>query len=62
MHHYDFPIKFSFKYENVNGHEILISNQILRKLDSGVDECLYLPCIRTKHIKANAKQVLEACI
>ena len=27
-HHYDFPIEFSFLYENVNCHEIFISDQI----------------------------------
>ena len=54
-HHYDFPIKISFKYENVNCHEIVISNQILLKLESDVNEYLYFPCVGTKHIKANGK-------
>ena len=30
-HHYDFLIIFSFKHENVNCHEILVSGQILQK-------------------------------
>ena len=61
-HHYDFPIKFSFWYENVNCHDLLISDQILLKLECGVDEYLYLPCIETKHTKANGKRVFEAFI
>ena len=48
-HHYDFPIKVSFLYENVNCHEIFISDQILLKLECDVDECLYFPCVGTKH-------------
>ena len=54
-HHYDFPIKTSFSYENVNCHEIFISEQILLKLECDVDEYLYFPCICTKNIKANGK-------
>ena len=56
-HHYDFPIKFSFLYENVNCHEIFISDQILLKLKCGVDEHLYLPCVGMKHSEANGKRV-----
>ena len=59
-HHYDFPIKISFSYENVNRHEIFISQQILLKLELEVDEYLYFPCVCTKHIKMNGKRVLEA--
>ena len=59
-HHYDFPIKTSFSYENVNCHEIFISEQILLKLECEVDEYLYFPCVCTKNIKANGKWVLEA--
>ena len=62
MHHYDFPIKFSFYYENVNCHEILISDQILLKLECDIDEYLFFPCVGIKHIKANGEQVLEALI
>ena len=61
-HHYDFPIQISFKYENVNCHEIFISDRILLKVECGVDEYLYFPCVGTKHIKANDKGVLEALI
>ena len=62
-HHYDFPIKFFFKHENVDCHEILIiSGQILLKLKCGVDEYRYLPCLRTNHIKANCNLVLEVYI
>ena len=60
--HYDFPIKFSFQYENVNCHEIFISNQILLKLKCDVDEYLFFPCVGIKHIKTNGKRVLEALI
>ena len=59
-HHYDFPIKISSYYENVNCHEIFISDQILLKLECDVDEYLYLPFVSTKHIKANGKRVFEA--
>ena len=61
-HHYDFPIKISFLYENVNCHEIFISDQILLKLECDVDECLYFPCVSTKHTKAKGKGVWEASI
>ena len=59
-HHYDFPIKISLLYENVNCHEIFISDQILLKLECDVDEYLYLSFVSTKHIKANGKRVFEA--
>ena len=55
-HRYDFPIKISFKYENVNCHEIFISDQILLKLECDVNEYLYFPCVGTKHIKAKGKR------
>ena len=60
--HYNFPIKISFKYENVNCHEIVISDQILLKLVCDVDEYLYFPCLGTTCTKANGKRVLEAFI
>ena len=37
-----------------------MSDQILLKLECDVDEYLYLPCVGTKLIKPNGKQVLEA--
>ena len=40
---------------------MFISDQILLKLKCGVDEYLCLPCVGTKHTKANSKWVLEAC-
>ena len=49
MHHYDFPIKISFKYENVNFHEIFISDQILLKLKFDVDEYRYFPCVKAQN-------------
>ena len=58
-HHYDFPIKISFNYENVNCHEIFISDQILLKLEFDVDEYLTFPCAGTKYIKAKGKEVLK---
>ena len=61
-HHYDFPIKISFKYENFNSHKIFISDKILIKLKCDVDEYLYLHCVGTKHINAMGKGVLEALI
>ena len=61
-HRYDFPIKISLYYENVNCHEIFISDQILLKLECDVDEYLYLHFVSTKHIKANGKRVFEALI
>ena len=61
-HHYDFPIKISFLYANINCHEIFISDQILLTLECGVDVCLYFPCVGTKHTKAKGKGVLEASI
>ena len=61
-HHYDFPIKFSFLYEDVNCHEIFIPSQILLKLECDVDEYPYFPCIGTNYIKVNGKGVLEALI
>ena len=57
-----FPIKISIYYENVNCHEIFVSDQILLKLECDVDEYLYFPFEGTKHIKANVKRVLEAYI
>ena len=48
--------------ENVNCHEIFISDQILLKLECDIDEYMYIPCIGTKHIKANGKRVAEALI
>ena len=54
-HHYDLN-------ENVNCHEIFISDQILLKLKCDVDEHLYFSCVGTKHIKAKGKGVLEALI
>ena len=62
MNHYDFPIKISFLYENVNCHEIFISDQILLKLLCDVDEYLYFHCVDTKHINAKDKGVLKALI
>ena len=53
-----FPIKFSFYYENVTGHNIFISIQIFLRLERGVDEYLYHPCVVTKPSKANGKRVL----
>ena len=47
-HHYDFPIKTSFLYENVNCHEIFISEQIVLKIERDVDEYLYFPCVCKK--------------
>ena len=38
-----FPIKFSFRYENVSCLEIFITNQILLKRVCDVDEYQYLP-------------------
>ena len=61
-HHYDFPIKISFYFENVNCHEIFISDQILLKLKCDVDEYRYFPCGGTKHIQAKGKGVWEALI
>ena len=57
-----FLIKISFLYENVNCHEIFISDQILLKLECDVDEYLYFPCVCTNYTKANGKRVLEALI
>ena len=57
MHHYDFPIKISFLYENVNCHEIFISDHILLRLECDVDKYLYFPCVGTKHIEAKGKGV-----
>ena len=41
---------------------IVISDQILIKLDCDKAEYLYLPFVSTKHIKANGKRVFEASI
>ena len=43
-----FPFRSPFKTKNVNCHEILLSDQILLKLECDVDEYLYLPCVGTK--------------
>ena len=56
MHHYDCPIKISLYFENVNCHEIFISDQILLKLECDIDEHLYFPCVGTKHIMANGNE------
>ena len=61
-HHYDFPIKISLQYKNVNCHDIFVSDQSLLKLKRDVDEYLYFSCVGTKHIKAKDKRVLEALI
>ena len=47
------PVRFS----PANCPDILISDQILLKLECGVDEYLCLPGIGIKHIKANGKGV-----
>ena len=52
-----FPLRSPFNY-----HEISIPDQILLKLECDVDEYLCLPCVGTKHIKAEDKGVLEALI
>ena len=49
-------LRFS-PYEDDNCHEILISDQILLKLECDLDEYLYFPCLGTKHIKANGTLV-----
>ena len=54
-HHYDFSIKISFSYENVNCHETLFSDQILLKLKCDIRDYLFYPCVGTKHIKAKGK-------
>ena len=59
-HHYDFPIKISFLYENVNCHETFISDQILLKLNCDVSEYLFFPYVGTEHIKVKGKGGLEA--
>ena len=60
------PLRYShsdlLKYENVNCHEILISDQILLKLECDVDEYSGFPCVGPKHIKANGKRFFEALI
>ena len=61
-HHYDFPIKISFEYENVNCHEIFISNQILLKLECELDEYLYFPCVDTNTPSRMVNEFLEASI
>ena len=40
---------------NANCHNIFISDQILVKLECGVDEYLCLQCVETKRINANGK-------
>ena len=45
---------------NVNCHEILITDKVLLKLECGVANYLYLPCVGTKHTKANGKRGFEA--
>ena len=57
-----FPLKIVNECENATCHEILVSDDILLKFECGVDEYLYLPCIGTKHIKANGKWVFKAFI
>ena len=42
-HHYDFPVKFTFNYENANCHKILNFDLISLKLKRGVDENLCFP-------------------
>ena len=46
----------------VNWHEIVISVQILLKLDLDLDEYLYCSSVGRKHIKARDKEILEALI
>ena len=41
---------------------MFISDQILLKLESDVDEYLHLPCVGTKLTKANGKWVVETLI
>ena len=58
-----FPLRSPFNMKMLFFcHEIFISDQILLRLECDVDDYLYFPCVGTKHIKANGKQVLEALI
>ena len=57
-----FPLRSPIKLENVNCHEIVISDQILLKLKCDVDEYLHFPFVGTKHIKAKGKGILKALI
>ena len=54
-----FPLRSPFNNKNVNCNEIFISDQILLKLECGIAEYLFFPCVDTKHIKANGKRVLD---
>ena len=55
-----FPLRSPYNAKIVNCHEILISDQILLKLECDVNEYLYLSFVSTKHIKASGKRVFEA--
>ena len=48
-HHYNFPFKTSFSYENVSCHEIFISEQIVLKIKCDVDEYLFFPVYAQKY-------------
>ena len=54
-----FPLDLLLK-QNVNSHEIFISDQILLKLECDIDEFLYLLFVGTKHTKANDKRATKA--
>ena len=41
---------------------MFISDQMFQKLKCDIDEYLYLPCIGTKHTKANGKRVAETTV
>ena len=58
-----FPLSYPFNAKKLIVIKYLfLSDQILLKLECGVDEYLCLPGIERKHIKANAKRGLEASI
>ena len=46
----------------LNTKMLTLSDQILLKLECGVDDYMYIPCVRTNHIKVNGKHVLEVFI
>ena len=57
-----FPLSFPFNAKMLIVIKDLVLIKSSQKIECGVDGYLCFPCVGTKHIKANGKQVLEVFI
>ena len=60
--HKIFLLSFPFNAKMLIVIKYLVFDQILPKLECGIDEYLCFPRVGKKHIKTNSKQVLEVFI